>query len=70
MEMAAHSIPWAKGQDIYGTTLQIEPYTKGNIREHIHICNPPPLPSNSRWTNRIEFGKKKTVMSSSMGLGK
>jgi hypothetical protein len=57
--MAAHSIPWAKGQDIYGTTLQIEPYTKGNIREHIHICNPPPSPQTQGGPTALSLERRK-----------
>jgi hypothetical protein len=34
------------------------------------LLPPPSPPSNSRWINYIEFGKKKTMLSSSMGLDK
>jgi hypothetical protein len=68
LAMTTHSVHGPKGQDIQGSFTNRTLY-KGKIEEAIHFSNTPPL-SNSRWINHIEFGKKKTMLSLSMGLGK
>jgi hypothetical protein len=56
--------PMAKYTKGYFTNM---PLDKGETMKHIIYSN---TLSNSRWIKYIEFGKKKTMLSSSMSLGK
>jgi hypothetical protein len=47
-----------------------KPLGKGENTKGTIYSNPLPPTPNTRWINYIEFGKEKTMLSSSMRLGK